>query len=288
MGKVIDLHIHTNASSDGEHSPEEIFMMSRNIGLKAISFADHNSVDNIDVGVSLSDIYNIDFLPSIEINSNFKGSDIHILGYFIDYKDNEFKEWLDKVKEKKMKQAIGRIERLREIGFYIDYEDVKKFSNNKIPTGTAFLKAIISREENKNDLRIAPYIKGYKSKSPYLNFYIDYLKPGKSAFYPLDIEETPEIINIIKYFKGIPVLAHPSDMEEDDIIKLIKAGLKGIEVYSSYHDSNKIACFRELALRYNLLITAGSDFHGKGIKPDVNLGANGGDYMLVERLKEFK
>ena len=93
---------------------------------------------------------------------------------------------------------------------------------------------------------------------------------------------------MITDFNGIPTLAHPLYMKEDDIIKLINAGLKGIEVFSSYHNSEKIGYFKELALKYNLLITAGSDFHGKGVKPDVELGAHGGDYSLVKKLKEFK
>jgi predicted metal-dependent phosphoesterase TrpH len=99
---------------------------------------------------------------------------------------------------------------------------------------------------------------------------------------------TPEAIQRLKCLGGIPILAHPADTGEDKIINLISYGLAGLEVYSPYHNKQEQEAFQALAERHGLLITAGSDFHGKQVKPDVDLGGiRGNNYDLVSRLKEF-
>lgn len=53
--------------------------------------------------------------------------------------------------------------------------------------------------------------------------------------------------------------------------KIIEAGVKGLEVHSSYHNETKMAFYKEFAINNNLVITCGSDFHGK-LKPSINIG----------------
>jgi predicted metal-dependent phosphoesterase TrpH len=100
---------------------------------------------------------------------------------------------------------------------------------------------------------------------------------------------TVAAIERIKELRGIPILAHPSDTGEENIRQLIGAGLEGLEVYSPYHDPREQEAFRALAERHGLLVTAGSDFHGKGVKPDVELGEVGGNhYEILRKLKEHR
>jgi predicted metal-dependent phosphoesterase TrpH len=285
---VIDLHIHTNASSDGQHKPREIFEMAREKRLRAIAFADHNSIDNVEEGLKLSLEFGIEFIPCLELNTFYQGLDLHILGYFIDPRDQHLKEWLAEIHLKKWEQAEKRVQKLNELGFVFSWDDLRKFSGDQIPTGMSFLQAILNRPENANDPRLHPYIKGDRSNSPYVNFYRDYLRGGKPAFVPMEDISTPEAIQRLKCLGGIPILAHPADTGEDKIINLISYGLAGLEVYSPYHNKQEQEAFQALAERHGLLITAGSDFHGKQVKPDVDLGGiAGNNYDLVSRLKEF-
>lgn len=285
---MIDLHIHTNASSDGQHTPLEIFELARQKGLRAIAFADHNSIDNVEEGLRLSSKYGIEFIPCLELNTFYHGLDLHLLGYFIDPGDQVLKKWLAEIRKKKWEQAEKRIQRLNELGFIFDWEDLRKFSGDQIPTGMSFLKAILSRPENLKDPRLFPYLKGDRANSPYVNFYRDYLRGGKPAFVPVEDISTPEAIRRLKDLGSIPILAHPSDTEEDYIIELINHDLAGLEVYSPYHSFEEQEKFRRLAEKHMLLITAGSDFHGKEVKPDVDLGkVAGNNYELLMRLKEF-
>jgi predicted metal-dependent phosphoesterase TrpH len=151
----------------------------------------------------------------------------------------------------------------------------------------SFLKAILSHPENRRDPRLRPYIDGDRSRSPYVNFYRDYLRGGKPAFVSMEDVSTPEAVRKIKRLGGIPILAHPSDTGEENIRALIRSGLEGLEAYSPYHTPEEQGAFRVFAETHGLLVTAGSDFHGKSVKPDVELGQVYGDhYDLMSRLRE--
>ena len=284
---MIDLHIHTDASSDGQHSPREIFIMAREKGLQAIAFADHNSVANIQEGLRLSRKFGIEFIPCLELNTFHNDLDLHLLAYYIQPQDPGLIRWLETIERKKKEQAEKRVAKLNELGFVFDWNDLRAFSADHIPTGASFLKAILSRKENAKDPRLRPYVDGHRSASPYVNFYRDYLRGGKPAFVYMEDILTLAAIRQIKELRGIPVLAHPSDTGHENIIALIGSGLEGLEVYSPYHDAGEQEAFRVMAERHNLLITAGSDFHGKAIKPDVEFGeVAGNDYDLVNKLKK--
>ena len=286
---MIDLHIHTSASSDGQHTPREIFEMAQKIGLEAIAFADHNTVTALDEGFELSKEFGIEFIPAIEINTIHNELDLHLLAYYIDYREPEFRAWLDEINQEKIEQGFKRFEKLKELGFVLDIEDVEKISKGMIPSGATFLKAILSRKENSNNPRLKPYVDGGRSDSPSLNFYLDYLRGGKPAYIPLAVCDTVTSIKKVKSFGGVPVLAHPSDTPPGVIELLIKEGLAGLEVYSSRHTDEEISYYLEVAKRHQILYTAGSDFHGKLIKPNVELACiEGNDYKIIEWLKEYK
>ena len=284
---MIDLHIHTSASSDGQHSPREIFEMAREMGLKALAFADHNSVESVEEGIHLGARYGIEFIPAMELNTLYRGMDLHILAYFIDPRSAALGQWMAEIRAKKVEQANRRMEKLNELGFRFSPGDLDSSAGGRLPTGKSFLEAILSRPENRQDPRLRPYIDGERSASPYVNFYRDYLRGGKPAFVPMEDVSTLAAIQRIGRLGGVPVLAHPSDTGEENILSLIENGLEGLEAYSPYHTPAEQEAFRVMAEAHGLLVTAGSDFHGKKIKPDVELGRVAGNrYELVERLKQ--
>jgi len=114
-------------------------------------------------------------------------------------------------------------------------------------------------------------------------------KKGRPAFIPLGVCPAELGIKRIKDFGGVPVQAHPSDTGDENILKLIDFGLMGLEAYSSYHSPEECEHFRGMATDSDILYTAGSDFHGRKVKPDVALGPVGGNsYSIVERLKDAR
>ena len=284
---MIDLHIHTNASSDGQHSPREIFEMAREKRLRALAFADHNSLENVEEGIRLGAEYGIEFIPCMELNTLYRGLDLHILAYYIDPRSSALRQWMGEIHGKKVEQARRRTEKLNELGFRFTEDDLNSFAEGRLPTGKSFLEAILSRPENRKDPRLRPYIDGDRSGSPYVNFYRDYLRGGKPAFVPMEDVSTLAAIQRIGRLGGVSILAHPSDTGEENILSLARSGLEGLEAYSPYHTPGEQEAFRVLAEAHGLLVTAGSDFHGKKIKPDVELGRVAGNrYELVERLRD--
>ena len=286
---MIDLHIHTTASSDGQHGSEEIFEMSRGLKLEAIAFADHNSVASVGEGLRISREFGIEFLPCIEINTHYKEYDFHLLGYFIDHRDERLLRWLEGLGVDKKRQIRQRVKRLRELGFTLSVGEVERLSIGREPTGVSYLNALLEREENRADPRLKAYIDGERSDSPYLNFYLDYLAGGRPASVPIRFISTPEAIQVVRSLGGITILAHPAQVKDERLYDLIGAGLEGIEVYSSYHGKEDEEYFKGVCDRFGLLVTAGSDFHGREIKPNVPLdGLRGGSYELVEKLRWAK
>lgn len=267
-----DLHIHTFFSSDGIYSPTEIYDLARQKGLKAISFTDHNEVKANYEGVSLANRYNIKFVPGVEFNSFFESRDVHILGYFIDYKSSLVENFIENIKVKKLNQTKQRTEKLQELGFCLTLDDVLAEAKERPATGVSFLKAILKYEKNLKDKRLTPYISGDKSRSPFMNFYNDFLCPGKPAFVPLKDAASDEVIDLILKCKGIPVIAHPRDLTKESILKLKSYGAMGLEVFSTYHDKEKRDFYLKMSEELKMIITAGSDFHGQEIKKDVRLG----------------
>jgi predicted metal-dependent phosphoesterase TrpH len=286
---MIDLHIHTTASSDGQHSPAEIFEMAKELEFEAIAFGDHNSVGGVEEGLRISRDFGIEFIPCMEINTHYRGYDFHLLGYFIDHRDEGLLRWLKGLEAGKRRQIRQRVSRLRKLGFTLSPEDVERHAVGREPTGVSYLKALLEREENRGDPRLRVYVDGERSDSPYLNFYLDYLAGGRPASVPIHFISTPEAIRLVRSLGGIPILAHPSEVKDQRLYDLIGAGLEGLEVYSSYHGEEDERYFMEVCDRSGLLVTAGSDFHGMEIKPDVPLGElRGASYDLVERLRRAK
>lgn len=262
--------------------------MAREINLRAIAFADHNTVASVEEGQHLSQEWGIEFLPCLELNTFHRGLDLHLLAFFIDPQDPRLQRWLDEIHAKKEEQARRRLEKLNELGFLFNWEDLNRFAGGRIPTGSSFLRAILSREENRGDPRLEPYIRGHRSRSPYVNFYRDFLRGGKPGFVPMEDLAALEAISKIHGLGGVPILAHPSDTGEAALRELIASGLSGLEVYSPYHNAEEQQAFRAFAEEHGLLMTAGSDFHGREVKPDVELGQVFGDHEdLLQALKKY-
>ncbi len=282
---MIDLHIHSTASTDGQHTPHEIFEMAKRLGLSAIAFADHNSVGSVALGQSLAREYNMGFAPCVELDTFHKDMDLHVLAYFIDYQSPDFDTWMLQVEQGKRVQTRERVRLLNELGFILDYDELIQEAKGQLPTGNNYVDALLRDQQNRNDPRVKVFVDGPRSDSPALNFYLDYLKAGRPAFVPLKVQPTVGTIQKIKDLGGIPILAHPSDTPIPFVHELIDAGMMGLEVYTSYHDAKLSEKFLKIAKDRKVLITAGSDFHGKKIKAHVDLaGITGNTDDLFEKL----
>ncbi|MDI6604840.1 MAG: PHP domain-containing protein [Thermoanaerobacteraceae bacterium] len=267
-----DLHIHSTAS-DGTNSPSEIVKLAKEKGLNTISLTDHDTVDGIEEALKKANELNIEIIPGIELNSNDGEQEVHMLGYFINYKDNKLKSRLKKIIDSRIVRANTIIEKLNNLNISITMKDVLEFANEKFIGRPHIARAMIKKN----------YVKTVKEA------FEKYIGEGGPAYVPRTYRLYPQ--DSIKYIieaGGIPVLAHPVLLKDKNIISnLMNNGLKGIEVYHSKQSSEESKYYYKFALENNLVITGGSDFHGIEVDGKDLLGTIKLDYKYVELLKEF-
>lgn len=271
----IDLHMHT-CFSDGEFIPEEVIDRAIRNNVEVISISDHNSVKAIERALNYSKGKNINVIPGIEIDCTFKNIDLHLLGYNIDYKEKGFYELEESIFNQEIAASKEKIKKIKEYtGLNLSEDEVLRRSPNGVVTGELIAEIFLEDDENRKSPILKPYQEGGdRSDMPYVNFYWDYFAQGKPAYVPMEFISLKEAINLIHRSGGQAVIAHPGNNLKDNldlIDELIKEGIDGIEVYSSYHTKDEVEYFYNKAINNNMIITCGSDFHGK-IKPNIEVG----------------
>ncbi|GAB6138366.1 PHP domain-containing protein [Halanaerobaculum tunisiense] len=290
--KEIDLHIHTNYSDDADFSPQEIINKAQQKGLAAIAITDHDLTAGVPEALELTTDKELEVIPGVEFDTRYGTNNLHILGYYLDWQSSQIDDLLAGMEEAKEEQFFKRIARLQELEFEITAQEVLAQSENDRPLGGFIAEVLLNKPANQNDDRLQTYLTGEKSDQPYFNFHLDYFKAGAKAYVPCWKPQASEAIKLIRELGGVAVLAHPgSALNYDDqevITDLMAAGLQGIEAYSTYHTEEERAGFIKLAEKNDLLVTAGSDFHGS-LKPKIELGGvKGNDYAIVDKLKELR
>ncbi len=269
--KFADLHLHT-LFSDGTYTPEELVKESKKAGLSTIAVVDHDTIDGIMPTLEAAKKENIEVIPGIELTAEYDGLEVHILGYFIDYKNQRLKEKLDFLGNNRRERIYKIIDKLAAIGIELDPQVVFEISSEGTVGRLHIARALVK-------------VGIVKSTAEAFQKYIGDTRPAYVCgfrFSPL------EAIKLIKEMGGVAVLAHPYLLKGDELIsEFIGYGIEGLEVYYPEHTQAMINFYLGLAKKYNLLVTGGSDCHGKA-KPEVKLGMIKLPYELVEKLKEAR
>jgi predicted metal-dependent phosphoesterase TrpH len=274
----VDLHSHTTAS-DGVQPPAENVRLAKQKGLQAIGITDHDTVAGIPEAIAEGKMIGIEVVPGIEISSAHEGVDIHVLGYYINYENKDFLDRLEKLRDVRDLRNQMMVERLQKLGIEITLEEV----NARKPAR--------KKGENIGRPHIAEVLMEKGIVDTMEEAFRQYLgREGKAYVNPPRIRPG-EAIQIIRQAGGVPVLAHPGLYNLDEaVIDLIENhGLPGIEVYHPDHSEEDEERYRQIAERYQLIITAGSDFHGErnGDVFHAPIGTKTVDYDVVNRLKEW-
>ena len=256
-----DLHIHSTYS-DGSYTPFELIKKAKKKEITTIAIADHDTVAGVREAIIAGEKENIDLIPAIEL-STFRGqAEIHILGYYIDYKDNKLLAKIKEIFAARLNRARKMVKLLNENGVNITFKQVKNIAGDDYIGRPHIARAMVEAE----------YIEEMGEA-----FTDNYIGNGGQAYVPKYKISPQEAIRIIKNAGGIPVLAHPifinhgQPMNFADIKGLVEHGLQGIEVYHSKHNAKDSKYYKKIATELDLLITGGSDFHGEN-SPGVEIG----------------
>ena len=245
-----DLHTHTNFS-DGSFSPEELVSAAKQLGLRYLGITDHDTVDGI-CHLYENGLYpskGIRIIPGIEFSANYPNHDVHLVGYNIDIYDGSLQDKLNEVIEARWIRFSEIMKKLQENGFKIREADVLKIANTSKSIGRSHIARALVRNECFKTVRDA---------------FDQMLQKGMPAYVPRYLLEIEEIIDLIHKSGGVVVLAHPKLIGDDNIVEEICANysIEAIEAFYPKHDAEDTGRYIEIAKKYNLLLTGGSDFHG--------------------------
>lgn len=270
----IDLHLHTTFS-DGSLPPLEVLKLAQKTNVTTLSITDHDTVDGLPDAFAAGESLGIEVIPGIEISSRHGDSELHVLGYFLDWKDPVLLQELERLKETRHHRNPRIIQKLNELGINISYDEVKALAGD-VSVGRPHIARVLMA-------------KGYVTSAK--EAFNRYLADGAAAHVPRELPEPAEAIRLIRAAKGVAVLAHPVWLNRigEGIGKLCErlkeAGLQGIEAHYSTHKPDQTADYVSTARRLDLLVTGGSDFHGL-TKPDIDVGIGRGNLKVSPALLE--
>lgn len=267
MSKLVDLHLHTTAS-DGTMTPSELVKYAKSKRLIAIAITDHDNVDGIEEALAEGKRLGIEVIPGIEMNFDYYGQELHMLGININYKHKPLLDKIDYLKKERENRNIKAINKLNEVFCTsITLSDLVDVASGGVIAKSHIIKVIMSNGiTNSYDEARA------------------LISEGGIAYFSKAKLTGAEAIKLIKDAKGIPILAHPGYLDKNEIEKTIldlkNDGLEGIEVYHSDHDAEMTKFLLDLSKQHKLCISGGSDFHGANM-PWIDM-CSGRDNIAVE------
>jgi len=272
MEGLVDLHLHTLAS-DGRLTPTELVNLIASKGVTVAAISDHDTTDGIAEAVQAASAHqNLEIIPAIELSTDIPGDEIHMLGYFLEYENEEFQGILRRFREGRVERGRMMVEKLAALGKPVDWERVKAFAGD----------GSVGRPH----IALAMVEAGY-FKEPKEAFY-EYLGRNGLAYAEREKMTPEEGVEMLARVGGSAVLAHPAGLEDLDtkVAQLKEAGLVGMEVHYAMYSEETIQRLLELANRHGLIPCGGSDYHGLGNTGEQEPGLLGPPMESVERLME--
>jgi predicted metal-dependent phosphoesterase TrpH len=257
---MVDFHVHS-IYSDGTDTLNSIFKKAEDVGIEYLSITDHDTIGSQEEALNLSKDYNISYISGIEISAEHPLT-LHILGYNYDIYDTDFSNQINELKIYRDKRNLKIVKNFQDLGFDITLDEVISKAKGNIVGRPHFASVLVE--------------KGYFNDRK--EVFDKFLSKGKPAYENKKRFSIEKSIQLIHNANGLAVWAHPYSAvtNSEELVnlarKLADYGIDGLEVYYSSYDENMISNLREVANKFNLFCTAGSDYHGKN--KTVPLGVN--------------
>jgi 3',5'-nucleoside bisphosphate phosphatase len=286
----IDMHMHSYLSLDGEKSLLELIELAKAAGIDHLALTDHDKIDGVKAMIAIGQEHGIKVIPAVELQCLVNDHVTHILGYGIDPNTTLFDQREAEIIAIEKNCSALTVMTIKDY-FKMDFEPqamIAKAQSAMFSLVPIFAE-LITNPRYLTDERLLPYRKGgSRDDLPLINFYWDYCVKGKPCYVNYPYPNYQQVFNEIKAAGGIIILAHPNTtyyQNETMLQELIDHGLDGIEVFSNYHQPHVNQWFLTFAQKHQLLISAGSDYHGT-YKPNIKMGEYGytGDQELFRPL----
>ena len=267
-----DLHIHT-CFSDGTDTPAEVFILSKKNGLSVIAIADHDTVDGVNDAAE-ADHLGVALIPAIEISTMYNRRFMHILGYYVDIQNSSLAQYIREASADKTENTRINFEHaVSQCAFDYSWERVVVSNPSQIRLSGVHVANSMERD-------------GVLCNAlTYREMFWEYFRPEGAEFIATEKFTPQDALHIIKTAGGVSVIAHPKLVENDDsVLDLIRHGVEGVEVYYPLHNAGETQKYLRMAQEHGLLVTGGSDWHGRNSALEVThvgvAGLDNGAYRI--------
>jgi len=245
-GRVADLHLHTYFS-DGTYSPEELVAQAECQALHALALTDHDTVEGCLPTAKACQTAGIEFIAGTELTAEQDGHEIHILGYLIDLQNPKFLKEIGKFQSVRQNRIREIVQRLNELNVPLQAEEVFALANCRAPGRPHVARALVQAG-----------LVGSLDEA-----FERFLKKNRPAWVPKFKMSASEATDLIHQSGGVAVMAHPGLNRSDEVIPaMVESGLDGIECFHTKHSTAVSEHYLQIAERFHLLVTGGSDCHG--------------------------
>jgi predicted metal-dependent phosphoesterase TrpH len=245
-----DLHMHTNRS-DGSHDPAELVEYAGGRGVEVMAITDHDTMAGVPEAVAAGRAVGVRVIPGIELSLTVPHGSMHLLGYFTEPAPEPLAGLIAGFGEKRVQRARDMVDRLNDMGVAVDWDDVLQGAAGA-PLGRPHIAEALMRAGHVTERKEAFDL---------------YLGDGRPAYVGSDGLDVEEGLDLVRASGGVPVLAHPYTLALDAahldpfVGRLARAGLAGIEVHRPEYAPDQHAAYRQLASKYGLVPSGGSDYH---------------------------
>lgn len=277
----VDLHTHSTAS-DGSDPPEHLVELASEAGLSAVALTDHDTQEGVGAAVAAAAKHDLELIPGVELSLNYDGGTMHLLVLWLEPGPGPLQGRLHGLQSGRGRRNEEIVDRLGEVGLPITIEEVLEEAGGG-SVGRPHIAAVMVRHGYVPDIRAA------------FDLWLGRGRPAYVGRHRLD----PEVaVGLARESGAVPVLSHPHTLGvttapdmADLLTDLKRAGLIGLEaIYGSYRRHEREG-YTDLARRFELIPSGGSDYHGS-YKPDLSLGSGYGDLAVpdsvLDELREYE
>lgn len=241
----VELHCHSTAS-DGELPPREMVERALALGLTSLALTDHDTVAGVGELIEAARETSLHIVPGVELSCHFEGKEVHLLGYYFEYRDPDFLELLERMQEERRGRVQKILSKLEALGIKLEYDEVQAQSAGGTLGRPHVAKALVARGiVSSMDLAFDLYL---GNRAP--------------AYVGRSLLSLPDGIEALRRAGGCSVLAHPGLLNDWAMVeRILHLPISGVEVWHPSHNKASRKRAKKLGGRYGKVLTGGSDFH---------------------------
>lgn len=271
----IDLHLRSNYSDDGHYDVEDLFKQAKEAGIETISITDHNCARANAVAQRFAPLYDIQYIPGVEIDTQYGSTRVRLLGYYIDWNNPVFDSYERLSLQREKSASLERAKKFEEYcGIHIDVDTLMPNSRFQTITAIDITNMVFHNKRVRELSFVKKYLDEAKSeKQARRHFIHDVFGKGGPCYVEAEYPPFEEVLKAIHDAEGIAVLSswNMDNLADNEIEKLMDLGVDGIECFSPRIHEATMAALLKIATSHRAFVTCGSDYHGPK-RPRFKLG----------------